>query len=147
MTDIFLTLIVPDAEVALARTVAATMDPGGVGMWVTPLSSTGDNPATHWISTGWVPEAWQSIVPTQTWEQQEDGTWVEISSTPGDPTTVLNACQAADLEVTQAEIDGLFSVADVTTQQPFVAMNRLGVQMIIPPIQEPLNADDLPLED
>lgn len=134
MADIFLTLIVPDAEVALARTVAATMDPGGVNMWVQGLSPTGDDPTTHWISTGWVPEGWQAIVPTQTWTQAEDGTWTETGSTPGDPAAVLAACQAAGLSVTAPEIDQLFAVADVTAQDPFVAMGRLGIRMIVPPL-------------
>ena len=135
--DVFLTLIVEDAEVALARTVAATMSPGGVGMWTTPLSATGQLPATHWISTGWVPAGWQAIVPTQTWEQAEDGTWTETSSTPGDPDAVLAACEAAGLEVTAAEIAALFAAADVTAQDPWVAMGRLGLQMVEVPEPEP----------
>ena len=68
MSDIFLTLIVPAADAPLARSVAGAMDPGGAGMWNTPLSPSGAAPATHYISTGYVPPAWQVIVPTQTWE-------------------------------------------------------------------------------
>lgn len=139
MSDVFLTLIVPDAEVALAREVAATMDPGGVGMWTTPLSPTGQLPATHWISTGWVPEGWQAIVPTQTWEQAEDGTWTETGSTPGDPDAVLAACEAAGLAVTAAEIADLFAAADVTAQDPWVAMGRLGLQLLSSSDVEPIS--------
>ena len=139
MSDTFLTLIVPDAEVALARTVAATMDPGGVGMWTTPLSADGQEPATAWISTGWVPEGWQAIVPTQTWEQAEDGTWTETGSTPGDPDAVLAACEAAGLEVTAAEIAALFAAADVTAQDPWVAMGRLGLQLLSSSDVEPIS--------
>ncbi|GEM_PF-1660779 len=137
--DVFLTLIVEDAEVALARTVAATMSPGGVGMWTTPLSATGQLPATHWISTGWVPAGWQAIVPTQTWEQAEDGTWTETGSTPGDPDAVLAACEAAGLEVTAAEIAALFAAADVTAQDPWVAMGRLGLQLLSSSDVEPIS--------
>lgn len=142
MADIFLSLIVEDAQVALARTVAATMSPGGVGMWTTPLSADGQEPATHWISTGWVPEGWQAIVPTQTWAQAEDGTWTETESTPGDPDAVLAACQAAGLEVTEAEIADLFAAADVTAQDPWVAMGRLGLQLVQIPEPEPEPQDE-----
>lgn len=133
---VFLTLIVPDAQVVLAREVAATMDPGGAGMWITPLSPTGLDPATHWISTGWVGNGWETIAPTQTWAQQPDGTWVETGSTPGDPAAVLAACQAAGLSVTAAEIAALFASADITAQDPWMAMGRLGLQMVQEPIDD-----------
>ena len=53
--DIFATLIVPAANVAQARTIAATF-PGGEGMLTSELSATGNAPATHYISSGWMPE-------------------------------------------------------------------------------------------
>jgi hypothetical protein len=50
------TVIVPDAYVALARSLAAaaTVDEGhsGAGMFTTPLSATGTGEPTHWISAG-----------------------------------------------------------------------------------------------
>lgn len=143
MSDTFLTLIVPTANVELARSVAAAMDPGGVGMWTTPLSSSGQEPATHWISTGWVPEAWQAIVPTQTWEQEEDGTWIKTSETPGNSVFVYDRAVEAGVVCTQADIDALFSVADVTQQDPWTAFARLGLVMIEPPLlPEPNDAPE-----
>lgn len=140
MSDTFLTLIVPTANVELARSVAAAMDPGGAGMWTTPLSPSGQEPATHWISTGWVPAAWQVIVPTQTWEQEEDGTWIKTSETPGDPILVYERASEAGIECTQADIDALFSVADVTQQDPWIALARLGLVMVQSPPPRPDDA-------
>ena len=61
--DIFRTLIVPAANVDLARAVGASFGPGGAGMWTTPLSASGSDPATHYISTGYVPPEYGFLVP------------------------------------------------------------------------------------
>ena len=136
MSDIFRTLIVPDAHVALARSIAAALSPTGVNMWTTPLSADGTDPATHWVSSGYIPPAWQVMVPTQVW-QYRDGAWVKIAETPGDAVLVYQQATAAGVETTQAEIDALFAVADVTEQNPYMAFDRLGLTMIPPPEPEP----------
>ena len=132
--DIFRTLIVPTAHVDLARAIAASFGPGGDGMWTTPLSATGADPASHYISSGFVPEAFAYMVPLQVWEQNEDGAWVLVSSEPGDPVAVYTAATEAGVICTQAEVDALFAAADVTAQEPFVAMGRLGLTIINPPL-------------
>ena len=131
MADIFRTLIVPDANVQLARDIAAALSPNGAGMWMTPLSANGSDTVTHWVSSGWIPPAWQIMVPTQTW-QYLDGQWVKTGETPGDATLVYEQATAAGVVATQADIDALFAVADVTEQNPWVAFGRLGLQMIAP---------------
>ena len=52
--DIFATLIVTAANVDQARTIAAQFT-GGDGMFASELSATGNAPATHYISSGWIP--------------------------------------------------------------------------------------------
>lgn len=129
MLDIFRTLIVPTTQAQLARDIAAALDPSGAGMWTTALSPTGVNPATHYISSGYIPPAWQVMVPTQFW--QYDGTqWVKTGETTGDPVLVWQQATAAGLSVTQSEIDDLFAVADVTEQNPWTAMLRLNLQLV-----------------
>lgn len=136
--DIYRNLIVPAGSVELAREIATSFGPGGVGMWTTPLSPTGADPATHYISSGYVPPEYQFLVPCQTWEWQqpegEKGAWVMVSSTPGDPVAVYEHCVASEIKCTQDDIDALFAAADVTEQEPFVAMGRLGVQIVNPPM-------------
>lgn len=132
--DAFRTMIVPTAHVELARAIAASFGPGGSGMWLTPLSPTGAEPATHYISSGYVPEQFAYLVPCQTWEQGEDG-WTETGSEPGDPFAVYNLAVEAGIPCTQDDVDDLFAAADVTAQEPFVAMARLGVMIVNPPME------------
>ena len=127
--DIFRTLIVPDANVGLARAIASSFGPGGDGMWITPLSPTGDEPVTHYISTGLVPPEYGYLVPCQTWTQNEDGDWIMTGEEPGNPQAVYAHCLETGVECTQADIDALFAAADVTEQPPFFAMGRLGLQI------------------
>lgn len=132
--DAFRTMIIAAANVELARAIAASFGSGGVGMWTTPLSPTGAEPATHYISSGYVPAEFAYLVPCQTWEQGEDGVWVETGSEPGDPFAVYNLAVEAGIPCTQDDIDDLFANADVTAQEPFVAMGRLGMQIVNPPM-------------
>ena len=132
--DIFRTLIVPAASVDLARAIASAFGPGGEGMWTTPLSASGLDPATHYISTGYVPPEYGYLVPLQVWTQDEDGDWVLVASEPGDPVAVYEAATAQGVVCTQADVNALFAAADVTEQEPFVAMGRLGLTIINPPL-------------
>lgn len=62
--DIFRTLIVQANQVELAREVGASYGAGGEGMFVTPLSSTGQYPATHYISSGLIPVELDALLAT-----------------------------------------------------------------------------------
>ena len=130
MADIFRTLILPATVTPLAQEIAATLPTGGVGMWTTGLSPTGLPPATHFISTGFIPPEFAHMVPEQFWEQDETGAWVQTGSTPGNPVAVYEACTAAGMTVTLEEIEAVYAVADVTDQEPFVAMGRMGLVLV-----------------
>lgn len=132
--DIFRTLLVPTANVQLARAIATSFGPGGVGMWTTPLSASGSDPATHYISSGYVPPEYGYLVPLQIWLQDQNGNWVLVGSEPGDPVAVYTAATAQGVVCTQADVDALFAAADVTEQEPFTAMGRLGLTIINPPL-------------
>jgi hypothetical protein len=130
MTDIFRTLILPADVTPLAQEIASALSAGGANMWVTGLSPTGAEPATHFISTGFIPPEFAHMVPEQFWEQDEEGAWVQTGSTPGDPVAVYEACTAAGMTVTLEEIEAVYAVADVTEQEPFVAMGRMGLVLV-----------------
>lgn len=130
----FRSLIVPTAQVQLARDIAATLSPAGANMWLTGLSATGNAPATHYISTGLISPEFAALVPCQTWEQDKNGNWVQTGSTPGDPVLCYQMCVAQGMTVTQAQVNAVYAAADVTAQEPFVAMGRLGVQMVQVPL-------------
>ena len=132
MADVFRTMIVPAAEVALAQQIATTVAPvAGQGMWTTPLSSNGQDPATSYVSTGFIAPEWEVLMPLQTWEEV-DGVWTQTDAYPGDAVQLLAAIQAADPDttITLPQLVGLFATCDVTTQDPWVAFARLGLQIV-----------------
>jgi hypothetical protein len=132
MTDVFRTMIVPAAEVALARQIATIFSPaGGPNMWTTPLSSNGQDPATSYVSTGFIGPEWEVLMPLQTWEEV-DGVWTLTDAYPGDAVQLLAAIQAEDPDttITLPQLVGLFATCDVTTQDPWVAFQRLGLQIV-----------------
>lgn len=135
MADIYRNLILSADTIDLAREIAASFGPGGVGMWTTPLSADGAEPASHYISSGYIPPEFAFMVPYQEWTQDEDGAWTMTASEPGDPVAVCEAANAQGVTCTQAEVDAIFASADVTAQEPFVAMGRMGIQLIQPPVE------------
>ena len=56
MADVFATMIVLAANASLARSTASEFTDGSSLMWTTPLSATGQEPATHFVSSGYAPE-------------------------------------------------------------------------------------------
>lgn len=101
-------------------------------MWTTPLSASGNEPATHYISSGYIPAEFVSLSPCTTWALDAQGQWVQTDHYPGDAATVAFYAAQAGLKVTQAEIEGIFSRSDVSAQEPFIAMSRAGLKIINP---------------
>lgn len=130
MSDSFRTLIVPTAQVELARAIAAAFGPGGVGMFRAPLSPTGEEPATHYVSTGYIDADVAHLVPCQTWQQDEDGAWVMTGAEPGDADALKAWLDEQGVPVSMTDILALYAAADVTDQNPFVAFGRIGVQIV-----------------
>ena len=134
MADTFATLIVAAVDAPTSRAIAAAFGPGGVGMWTTPLSASGLDPATHYISTGYISAEFVAMAPMETWTQDEGGNWVQTDFYAGDAASVYEACQQAGLPYTLAEIEGVFSRSDVSQQEPFVALGRMGLTIVNPPM-------------
>jgi hypothetical protein len=137
--DLFRTIIIPADQADLARTLAATLDPAhSAGMFETPLSATGEAPATHYISTGFIGQGFAGLVPLATWAQQpaaqddEPPEWVQIDYQPGNSATLLALCEKEGVTVTLEEIYALFAGADVTEQDPWTAIGRLGLMIVQP---------------
>ena len=130
MADIFRTLIITAATAPLARQIAAAMGDGGIGMWTTPLSATGAEPASHYISTGLIPDEFAFMCPEQTWEHDEQGQWVLTKSTPGNAAAVADAASEAGVLCSVNDVQDIFDAADVTVQEPFEAMSRMGLEIV-----------------
>ena len=145
MSDVFRTMIITAADAPLIRDIADMFAGSPQHMWQTGLSTDGKAPATHYIATGYVPEGYQVMAPWQEWEwQQPDpdqpGAWVMTFSYPGRPDIVWQACQQPISEddpsprvpCTLEEVEGAFQRSDMTSQDPWVAMGRLGLQIVQP---------------
>ena len=129
-TDVFRTMIVPSAHVTLARQIAETVAPvAGAGMWQSMLSADGSEPATHYVSTGYIGPEWDVLMPVQTWEEI-DGVWTQTDAQPGDAAQLFGVLQQLGSDITLAQIVDLYGAADVTTQEPFTAFSRMGLQQV-----------------
>ena len=136
MSDLFRTLIIAASDATLAREIAASFGSGGAGMWITPLSAGGEEPASYYISSGYIPAEFVSLAPLTTWAwDAETGTWVAQSSEPGDAAAVYAYASQAGVSCTIEDVEGIFSRADVSDQPPFVAMGRMGLTIINPPLE------------
>ena len=137
--DVFRTLITSAEEAPLARLVCSTL--GGVpyeGMFEVGLSPTGDEPATHYISSGGVGENFAKLAPFSTWaweqpDPDQPGRWVETEYSPGHPVKTAEMCAEAGLEVTPEAIEFMYAASDVTDEPWQTALARLGLQRIISP--------------
>ena len=137
MNDIFRTLILTAEVTPLAQQIATALSPAGSGMWTTALAPTEAGPATHYISTGQISEEFAHMVPLQIYVLNENDEWELIGTEPGSPEAVTEACNALGLEVTLTQVEEVFAGADVTEQEPFTAMGRMGLTLV----QEPSDGE------
>lgn len=108
--DIFKTLIVQANQVELAREVGASYGAGGEGMFVTPLSATGNYPATHYISTGMIGLEFASM----------------LESAQG----LVEGAGQLGVSIDLATAEYLLSNADISDEEPFVAMTRVNLKLV-----------------
>lgn len=134
--DAFRTMIVTSNDAPLARSLAAGIDPAhSSGMWTTALASA-DAPTvpTHYISTGFVAESFADALPLAEWayeqpDPEQPGAWTRTAYEPGNPAAVAESASKADppIVVTVEEVEALYLASDVTTEDPWVALGRLGL--------------------
>lgn len=109
--NVFCTLIVPADLAPLARALGTGLTPSAAGMWVAGCSAPGAAPATHYISTGMIGE---EFVPVIT-----------------DADVLHAACVEAGADVTPAQCAELVARCDVSDDEPFVALERLGLRLLV----------------
>lgn len=126
MSYIFRTIIVPAAFQPLAQGLceAAAEGDAGKGMFTTGLSPDGTEPATHYISSGPIATEFGDLLPLTTFDEEGAPT-----TRPGAVATVEAIAAQAGIDLPAGTIAALFAAIDVTEQEPFAAMARLGVQI------------------
>jgi hypothetical protein len=102
-------------------------------MFVTGLSATGKAPATHYISSGPISTEMAALLPCKTVTTDKDGKTV-VTTAPGMPDAVPALATKAGLSTTKTKITALYAAIDVSDQEPFAAMARLGLQMVQVPL-------------
>ena len=79
-------------------------------MWTTGLSATGEAPATHFISSGMIGKEFIDIL--------------------NDPEAMFASAQEKDSVITLEQCEYILSLADVSEDGPFEAMDRLMLKML-----------------
>ena len=128
------TIIIPASVQPNARALCKGLaGVPGDGMFVTGLSATGKAPATHYISSGPISHDMAALLPCKTVSKDKDGKAV-VTTAPGMPDAVPAMATKAGISTTKAKITALYAAIDVSDQEPFAAMARLGLQMVQVPL-------------
>ena len=110
------TLIVPASLVDAARNLAECLAPGGHGMYITGLSADGNEPATHYISSGLMQVEFINLLA--------DATATHAAAQYG------AGQQGLTLTATLADCEAIRTQSDISAGEPFAALARLGLQMV-----------------
>ena len=111
------TIIVADAVVDQARSLCEQLaGTGGAGMFSTALSADGDEPATHWISSGPI--------------LQDFATMLE------NPAMVYTAAEQAGIELTAGSVEASLSQCDISDEQAETTLARLGLQYVVEDVSD-----------
>lgn len=127
------TIIVPAAFQSLAQGLceAAAEGAAGAGMFTTGLSETGAEPATHYISSGYIFDDFAALLPLTTVEPStEDGEPGTVTERHGNVPGVEGLAAQAGITLPPGTIAALFYAIDVTELGPWAAMARMGVQIV-----------------
>lgn len=104
------TMIVPATIAPQVRALVDSFGPAAQGMWTTALSPTGAEPATHYISTGMIDRPFADMMAS--------------------PHALQSGCAAMGIEVPLSMCEAILGAADVSEEEPFDAMARLGLQLV-----------------
>lgn len=115
----------PFQQLAQGLCAAAAEGDAGKGMFTTGLSADGTKPATHYISSGPIATEFGDLLPLTSFDEEGEPT-----TRPGAVATVEAIADRAGITLPAGTIAALFAAIEVTEQEPFTAMARLGVQIV-----------------
>lgn len=124
------TIVIPASLQAKAQGLTKGLaGAAGDGMFTTGLSATGNAPATHYVSSGPISDDMAALLPCTSVDA--DG---NVTTAPGMPDAVPALAAKAGITTTKAQITDLYASIDVSDQEPFSAMARLGLKMAQRPL-------------
>ena len=125
-------MLVPTAQRSFAQTLcAAAVGPSGAGMWLTGASASGNTPASWYVCEGLIQTQFAALLPL--WTALQDPVtlvWTLTQASLGDAATVASMATAGGMTVTLVQVQALFAAVDVTQQNVWAALGRLGLQRI-----------------
>ncbi len=105
------TIILPAAITPRCQALSVKLSgEAGAGMWITGLSATGAEPATHYISSGMIGKEFTDVIT--------------------DAEAMFAAAQEEDSSITLEQCEYILGLADVSEEGAFEAMERLGLTMV-----------------
>lgn len=111
-------MIIPAHLVSIARAMAeAAAGPPGAGMWTTGLSPDGDEPASHYVSSGPIAAEFADLLVDGHMLHEAAGGQVPLTS-----------C---------LDLIAMSTVVDIATERPFDTFMRLGLKMVQEPYVMP----------
>lgn len=119
MSLVFRTFVVPTDIAAAARNLGECLAPSAAGMFTTPLSPTGELPATHFISSGLVDAVW--LTPLS------DAAILYGAAQQG------AAAQGLTLLATLADAVALLDRGDISEEAADTVLGRLGLTQVSTP--------------
>lgn len=124
------TFIIPASAQSFAQSLCEGLaGAAGAGMFIVGLSATGNAPASHYISSGQISDDMAALLPCSSVDAHGN-----VTTTPGHPELVVSLAAEAGITVTQAQIDALYASVDISDQEPFAAMARLGLKLVQVPL-------------
>ena len=132
MTFIHRTMIVPAAFVDTSKGLCKGLaGDAGDRMFITALGQSASGPVTHYISAGYISAEMADFMP---WAQASTDPVTRITTvsrkSQGQPDLVRTEAAKKNMPVTTAKVTQLFDAIDVSDQEPFVAMARLGLVLV-----------------
>ena len=92
-------MIVPTEHAELARVLCEKLaGPGGSGMFTTPLSADGQEPATHYISSGMIEDSFADLLLRPSEQISAYAVAQGVSATPTEIASILDAVIISDEE-------------------------------------------------
>lgn len=110
MTDVKSTVIITNAIKSKAKGLVNQLSDRADGMWETGLSASGNLPATHWISSGYM-----------------DGGILAVLASAD---LLIEAAYAKGVTVSKAEANTLLANVSFSDVDPYEFIDTLGLQII-----------------
>lgn len=132
MSFVHRTMIVPAAFVDTSKGLCKGLaGDAGDRMFATALGQSATGPVTHYISAGYISADMADFLPLAQASTDPVTRITTVSrKSQGQPGVVRTEAAKKKMTVTTAKVTQLFDAIDVSDQEPFVAMARLGLVLV-----------------